>query len=286
MNTYASHISAALLWRVPLLHAVLGYPTAEALENALPLEQITAPIENKRLRLDKAQGYVDSFPLPNNAVVKHGDEWVASPELVFLELATSLGFHRTVLLGMQLCSSTIGGEALTNVSRIRKFLAKTPGHNGQRTASQAARYLADNSASIMESLLYMFLVLPNMYGGYGLSGAELNHEISLENKNTSLTNRRVFVDLFWSKAKLAVEYDSFEHHGSMGSWIKDTRRLAAIERLGYKTLSINTAQLYNAQALEEVALVIAAHLGKRIRIRTDRFTPAHSELRSLLPRNT
>jgi hypothetical protein len=284
MDTYLSHISAALAWKIPLFHVVMGYPSNEDLENALFVEQRTSPSESNRQRLVTVQSHVDSLSLPKGAVVKREGQRIASPELVFLELAQGLGFHRAVLLGLQLCSSAVGGEPITTVAKIRKLLDKTERHRGHKAAVQAAKYLADGSASVMESLLYMFFVLPNMFGGYGLNGAVFNHEISVENKNTSLTNKRVFADLYWSKARLVVEYDSYEHHGSVDSWVKDTRRLAAIERLGYKTLSVTTAQLYSVKALEEVAAVIAAHLGKRARIRTRRFADEHADLRELLPR--
>jgi hypothetical protein len=283
MDSYISHISAALLWEIPFLHVVFGYRSLEDLKEALFVEQITSSSVNERVRRTTVQPHVSVLPLPKGSVVKLNGRKVAGPELVFLELASVLDFNRVVLLGMQLCSSKIGGESISSVAKIRRFLEKTQGHRGHKTASQAARYLADGSASVMESLLYMILTLPNLRGGYGLSGATLNQRISVENKQTSLSNKSVFVDLLWRKSKLAVEYDSYEYHNNANSWKKDAQRSVAIERLGYKVLSINTAQLYNSKALEEAAYIIAGHLGKRVRIRTKRFAEAHAELRRLLP---
>ncbi len=83
---------------------------------------------------------------------------------------------------------------------------------------------------------------------------------------------------------IPIEYDSYAFHNSMDSWIKDARRLATLEKGGYRVISINTEQLYNNQALGEVVQVIAKCLGKRIQIRSPRYVVQNALLRGLLPR--
>jgi hypothetical protein len=138
----------------------------------------------------------------------------------------------------------------------------------------------------MESLLFMQMTLPHCHGGYGLGGVVLNKEIRLKEKGTTQKTNKVFADLYWDKAKLIVEYDSFEHHNNEDSWMKDAQRLTTLERNGYRVLSVNTAQLYNEKAFHEFAMVVARCLGKPLRIRTPRFEERRSMLRSLLPRRT
>jgi very-short-patch-repair endonuclease len=138
----------------------------------------------------------------------------------------------------------------------------------------------------MESLLYMLLTVPNHYGGYGLSGATLNHPIKLPlTTQFELKQNTFFVDLYWDKAKIVLEYDSYEHHASQQSWVRDSRRFTALEALGYHTMSINTAQIYNEAAISELAKAVAKGLRKRIRIRNKAFADMHQQLRMMLPRS-
>jgi very-short-patch-repair endonuclease len=204
---------------------------------------------------------------------------------MFLDMAKHLGFHRSVLFGIQLCSSDSSGSLpLTSSKQLLRFLKQARSAHGCSAAMKAAVYVADNSWSIMESLLYMLLVLPNRHGGFGLKGAELNRSITLKGEKQPNTTTRFVGDLYWEKARLVVEYDSLAYHNNANSWIKDARRAAKLETQGYKVLSVNTAQLYNEQALAEVASAIARHLGRKIQIRTSRFAAQHELIRSMLPR--
>jgi very-short-patch-repair endonuclease len=285
-ESYISHESAALTWDIPFLHVVLGYPSAELLkESLLKKEQRSYCSQGERTKFVLDETHYRVLPLPAGAVVRHGGETVASPELVFLDLARQLGFHQTVLLGMQLCASdSNGSKPLTTAAKLQDVLKGCPGHHGIKAAARAMRYVADNSWSVMESLLYMLLTLPHNYGGYGLKGAALNKEIRLKEKGAAQKANRFFADLYWEKAKFVVEYDSAEYHNNVNSWMKDARRITTLERSGYKTLSFNTAQLYHDDACTEMAEVIATYLGRRIQIRTPCYPEGKARLRGLLPR--
>jgi hypothetical protein len=279
MNAYISHASAAKLLGVPFLEAVLGSETSSLLAHQ------TFRREKHRARHGAVKSHVASRPLPQRSVVVIDGEHVAGPELLFLELAPSLGFQRTVLLGLALCGhpNRHPEKALSSAGKLRRFAENAVWHRGRRTAMQAAKYLTNGSASVMESLLYMFLVLPHHYGGYGLRGAEFNFEISLADKNGVLGKEHLNIDLYWESAKLAVEYDSYAYHANRNSWVHDARRFTTIENLGFHTVSVNTAQIYSQKAMEEVARLIAGHLGKRIQIRDSGFMAAQAKLRTLLP---
>ncbi|MDR3364238.1 MAG: hypothetical protein LBS91_04730 [Clostridiales Family XIII bacterium] len=316
MDGYLSHISAAKLWGVPYLDAAIGSELATAfasgddvahdaavdfmpeavstraaqvpaaeLEIRLPSVCRTFRNEKSRNRKAAVKSYVASRPLPKGAVVWHRGVRVANPELLFLELATTLGFHRTLLLGLSLCGhpNRHPEKALSSAKKILRFAEKAAWHRGNLIALRAARHLADGSASVMESLLYMILVLPHHYGGYGLKGAKFNFEISLAGKDAALGKKSLNVDLYWEDAKLAVEYDSYAYHANVNRWVHDARRLTAIENMGFNTISVNTAQIYDTKAMEEVARLIAGHLKKRIQIRDGGFLRAQAHLRALLP---
>lgn len=283
MNHYLSHYSAAEKWDIPHIETVLGCKFA-----ATDCAHITFSEHGARIRNKGKIAHSCQLDLPDDAVIKRNGRWVASPELLFLELAEDLSIHRLILLGLQLCShSPISpSKAITTKQRLKNFLEKTPGHHGRRKASRAVKYVENGSASIMESLAYMILALPHALGGYGLDGAVLNHEITLKDEgHTRLAKTSCFTDLYYAQAKLAVEYDSFKYHGSPSKQGEDAIRASILERQGIDVMHLNTIRLYNRDACDDFAYNLAACLGKRMQIRTRKFDEEHTLLRSLLPSN-
>lgn len=285
METFVSHISAALSWDIPYLQVVLDNSLVdEHFKASEQKEHLCSATRHKKSKSSSCITHYKSLPLPAKSVLAFNGKLLASPELVFLDLSQQLGFHRAVLLGMQLCSSTPNGHPpLTSAKKLRDYLAKCKKLHGYKAANLAAKYVADNSWSIMESLLYMFLTLPNQHGGYGLKGAALNFGIRLKTSGEHQKVKQIYADLFWEHAKLVVEYDSYQHHNNKNMWIKDARRASFLERNGYKVFSINTAQIYDCSAFDDVARALARHLGQRIQIRSNVFYQKRQLLRSLLP---
>ena len=126
------------------------------------------------------------LPLPTGAVVSRNGKSVASPELLFLELANELSIHRLILLGLQLCSYPVGSpsKAITTKQNLVKFLEN---FWTQRTPKSDAgcKYIENGSASIMESLAFMILTLPSNLGGYGLNGAAFGYKFRLSDEENA-----------------------------------------------------------------------------------------------------
>jgi very-short-patch-repair endonuclease len=281
MNEYLSHFSAAAIWNIPYIEAALGSEITKAASNDRTVFEHEA-----RFRVNGRRVHSCELALPAGAVVARNGTMVASPELLFLELARKLSIHRLILLGLQLCSHSPGqpSEAITTKRKLKAFLAKTSGHRGHRKAERALKYIQNGSASIMESMAYMILTLPHALGGYGLDDAVFNHEIKLKDERSKrLGQKRCFVDLYYKQAKLAIEYDSFAYHNSPLEQGKDLMRSAMLERQGLDLIRISTIQLYNKDACEEFAFNLAARLGKRIHIRASGFDEMHMLLRAILP---
>lgn len=281
MNNYLSHYSAAGKWDISHIEAVLGCKFAETDCVHVTFSEHGARIRNKGKIAHSCQ-----LDLPDDAVTKRNGRWVASPELLFLELAVDLSIHRLILLGLQLCSHSpvSPSKAITTKQKLKNFLEKTPGHRGHRKAVRAVKYVEDGSASIMESLAYMILTLPHALGGYGLDGAVFNHEITLKDEgHTRLAKFSCFTDLYYVQAKLAVEYDSFKYHDSPSKQGEDAKRASILERQGIDVMHLSTIQLYDKDACEDFTYNLAARLGKRMQIRTKKFDEKHALLRSLLP---
>lgn len=281
MSGYISYASAAMMWNVPNLGAVIGKEITE-----IDAADITVTKYNARYRNNDRKVHSTELPLPPGAVTERENRMVASPELLFLELASKLSLHQLILLGLQLCAHPLGlpSVAITTKKKLNTFIGKTDGRRGHRESSRALKYIENGSASIMESLTHMILGLPNALGGYGLHGAVFNHEISLKGEaKIRLGQNRCFIDLYYKRAKLGVEYDSFTYHNSPAEHGKDAKRSAVLQRKGIHLMHLNTIQLYDTDACRDFAYNLAARLGKRIQIRTKQFEEMHSRLRNLLP---
>lgn len=269
------------MWDIPCLESIIG----EKGYDSSPVD-VTYATREARLPNKKRKAHYCGVALPVGAVVTKDHCRVASPELVFLELAHELNIHRLILLGLQLCSHPPGcpEEAIATKRRIFGLIAKTPGHHGRRKALRAARYLEEGSASIMESLVFMILTLPNSLGGYGLSDAVFNKEIEIkEEARSRLGQYRCFADMYYEKAKLAVEYQSFKHHSNPMEQGRDMVRSAAMESQGIAVMHLSTIQIYDARACREFAFNLSERLGKRMQIRASGFEEKHLQIRKLLP---
>ncbi len=276
-----SHLSAAKAWQIPYIEAVLG---DEIAENSP--DEITVFEQDQRFSINGKRVHSCKLDLPAGAVTVRDGMTVASPELLFLELANRLSIHRLILLGLQLCSHPQGQPsiAITTKQKLGAFLAKTAGHRGHRKAGSALKYVENGSASIMESVVYMILVLPHTLGGYGLEGAVFNHGIKLTgDARKRLGQNRCFADLYYKEEKLDVEYESFAYHSSPSEQSKDIIRADALERQGITVMHLCTKQIYDKNACKSFAYNLAKRLNMRMQIRAKKFDQMHALLRALLP---
>ncbi len=280
MNGYLSYETAALIWDIPCIEAVLGNDINES-----DITEITVVEYNARHCVNNKRIHSCVLDLPDGAITNRNGKMVASPELLFLELASKLSIHRLILLGLQLCSYTTASNssAITTKQKLNAFLAKTFGHKGHRKALQAVKYVENGSASIMESLTYMILGLPHALGGFGLNGAVFNRQVEVKGEaRMRLGQNRCFVDLYYRKEKLGIEYESFAYHSRPSQQGKDIMRSATLERQGLNVMHLSTIQVYDRSACREFAYNLAARLGRRIQIRTNKFDEMHTLLRELL----
>ena len=281
MKKFLSHLSAAIYWNVPYIEAVLGSEIAEAKTVDFTVTEIS-----ERFQVKGCTVHLCQTPLPRGAVVIRNGEAVASPELMFLQLAPKLSIHKLILLGLQLCSHPPGrpSQAITTNKKLTTFVSKASWHRGQLKALRALKYIEDGSGSIMESVAYMILTLPNALGGYGIGGATFNYEIKLnEQASKRLGQERCFLDLYYKSARLAVEYDSFTFHNTPSERGRDAIRSVILNRHGIEVMHLNTIQLYDKKACTDFASQLAFRLGKRIQIRTWKFDVMNTLLRTLLP---
>lgn len=201
---------------------------------------------------------------------------LADPALAFIQEASTRSFADTLLLGFEICgtyqqSVTAGPtryhtEPLTSVRKIRNFLKRNPSLHGAARAQQALRYIADGSASPRETKAALLLGLPAYYGGYGLGIPRMNFEIMCTPEASTIAGRRTLrCDLFWPRARMALEYQSREFHTGELSRIRDSRRINALQSMGLKMIALTNNELDSLEATDVIANTIRKTLGHRFR---------------------
>lgn len=222
----------------------------------------------------------------------HGEVlYVSTPEYCFLQMATLLTLEELIALGFELCGTyAIQGDRtvfdahpLSSPERIDALLARSAGLRGVKKARRAMRYVLAGSASPMETALTMFFTLPYSLGGYGLKRPKLNHRIDIPLKLKSKVESAYYVcDLFWERAKLAIEYDSNLAHAGVNKTVRDAMRRSVLTALGISVLSVTWPQVKNAEALNQLAHLVAEKTHKRLQYAKSNFRLRHHILRRRL----
>ena len=219
--------------------------------------------------------------------------YVSSPSFCFFQMAGELPLVKLIELGLELCGTyslpvnngetLYGHPRLTNVNSLKAFTIQMKGIKGQSKATRALRFIANGSASPMETKLFMLLTLKYVFGGYGLLAPKLNKRVDPRKAAKQMENKKYFVcDLFWPQANLAVEYDSDANHTGSDRINDDSKKRTALESAGIKVITVTNEQIQNADELDIVAQEIAKRLGKQLRINDPKFKKAQRELRRQL----
>ena len=254
-------------WNVPNLRGVIEPENAE-----FPLEHVIFTDRS----LYRPQG-ITIHTCRIKGAEHYTKKGVCTLPLVFLQVALEYTIHELIYLGLQICSHRENGSPLCSVQDLYACAKKLKGHRGRQKALRAIRYLDNGSRSPMESILYMYLRLPNALGGCAFTEIQLNRKLSLRK-----SGKTYIADLYVPSCKLDIEYDSQTHHDNPAAYSKDSIRAAHLEDEGYQILSVKPIQLYNLKHFETLAKNIARRIGKRIRIRARKFFDSFAALRDLL----
>jgi len=228
--------------------------------------------------------------------------YVSTPEFCFLQLAGEYPFARLVALGLELCGSyslpskadgttsqqvteqaSYNLKRLTTTKKLKAFCVRLEGWPCQRKAMRALRYIADGSASPMETILAILLTLPYRYGGYGLPLPELNGRIDPEKGAGPFAGRDFYRgDLVWRGARTIAEYNSDLEHGNRRQISSDAIRQSDLALCGFTVVIVTNEQIRSMKLLDKVARQIMAGIGKEPRYKNPGFAKACRELRDIL----
>ncbi|MBR3328037.1 MAG: hypothetical protein IKG22_12020 [Atopobiaceae bacterium] len=214
-------------------------------------------------------------PIPDGAygLLKDGTR-VCTPKFTFLLLARLLSVEELALFGLELCGTYVidkddprgfvsDTKPETTLKELTEFLEGCPHAPGIRVAKQALRYVADNSASPMESILVLMLCLPRRLGGFDVPIPELNLWASEILGHAVKDDRKI--DLVWRKLKFAFEFDSVLDHTGRDRIVGDAIRRMICDEVGIRVFTVTIGQLEDTNETARVARTAYRYLGMRFR---------------------
>ena len=228
--------------------------------------------------------HVFSQPVPYGAFLDVGhDVCVCTPQFSFLQMAAKTDLVDAVCVGMELCgtysrwclepedagdaNSPASGKGrgcafdlppVLRANRLPSFVERLSAFRGSKGANAALRWVLDNSASPMETAVYLLLCLPKRLGGYGLPKPVLNPKLMVSNPD-GLKER--YPDLFWVGVNIDVEYNSDAEHSGEWARYRDSKREVELTVANVKVLPLTRAQLMDSAEFDAFAQGLRRMLG-------------------------
>lgn len=135
----------------------------------------------------------------------------------------------------------------------------------------------------MEVAAALLLCLPCALGGCGLPRPQLNRRIDIGLQGAAVTGSRFFrCDLYWPEKRVALEYDSNDHHLRADESAADSARRNALAFLGVSVVTMTTCHLYSPSETDRVVRVLARHLGITLRPRVASYAARRHALRRVV----
>lgn len=260
---------------------------------SIPLHTLVSRPE-LRTRWRGAACHAISKPLPRGSFVKAGKGiYVSSPELCLVQMAPRLPPAALAKLGCELCGTygipTVGhtdyGLAHPYLTReaLERFLERAGSLPGAAQARRALAHIAFGAASPMETALVLLLCLPLRMGGYHLPKPQMNLRVDPRRRSRFVSDGTCYYcDLIWPEAAVALEYDSFEFHGTRRAQADDAKRRAELLGRGITAISVTGRTVRNLLELDMVARTLARKLRVRLRNNSDSWRAAQHELHGSL----
>ena len=230
----------------------------------------------------------NSFYLGNDGV------YIASPGFIFLLMASELSFVQLLALGYELCGYYSFNPLcergirkrkvpLTTVAQLDSFVQRASGSRGCAKARKALAFMADGSASPMETECYLLISLPFRYGGYGMDFFSLNFPIPLNETAARIADRDVcYGDICCRDLMIDIEYQGKYDHANRIDYDDDRARINGIKEMGYEVIELTSGQVGNLQVFEDILLRVAKKAKRRIDKRYLGATPERISLRNTL----
>ena len=275
------------------------------------LEHAGSPIEalvddhSKGTSTKRLVTHVHSDPMPHGTLIDLGHSvCICSPHFTFMRMAAQLDLLDAVQMGMELCGTysrwrlepdvmgdpyysthseeracTFDLPRSMSKTRVQTFVERQQGQRGAVGARAALPWVLDNSASPMETAVYLLLCLPKRLGGYGLPKPVLNPKLIVSNPDG---RKERYPDLFWIGANIDIEYNSDAEHSGEWARYRDSKREVELTVANVRVLPLTRAQLMNTDEFDAFAQGLRRMLGKRSRTADPEWVYRRNELRKRL----
>lgn len=248
------------------------------------------------------------------------DVCVTSPAFTMLQLASRLSLPHTVMLASELCGSFTVFHSPAPVARVLQGLidrgclpeiagwrpslkdgklsdlwmrpplvvtgdllqiaAVSESRSGRAALERAANLVAPGAASPFEVQTAMILGFPRSLGGEGLSGFTHNERIPFSPDARLLAGKDCcYCDLYWEEG-VDVECQSIQFHDSLGGYISDSERAAALKVMGIEVVPVTYDQLLSQNRIDALVRLIAKISGHKVKKKTGRQLAKGVALRS------
>ena len=248
-----------------------------------------------RCNSKKTVSHVLSGDIPEGSFYRVNDQlYIASPEFVFLQLASAVAFPQLIAYGCEICGKYAFDPQDEDGTRQRKLPLVTPeqlrvyleaasGVRGLVTARRALGYVAAGSESPMETASYLFLSLPYRMGGYGLRELSLNQEVPLTQSAQIVAKREnCRPDIRAGERRIDIEYAGRNRHTGNDALEWDSRRSNALSSMGFEIVHLTKGQVDDWRTFEQIALNIASKMDKRIEKKYRGPLPERMKLRKMI----
>ena len=307
MNIFLGHTTACLFWLTatqPQLDRLrpsscTPEPLSTSQLRSIPLAlegifpntgtiHVETPRTHHTARIDGLNIHSCSTGAPQEYLRHSSNIFISSPELTFMQMASTLNLHELVLLGTELCGAFMRSsfsptgledrEQLTTVKNLKKAVSHGGKFAGKDKATKALRFIKEGVKSPKEAETAARFGISHLYGGDGLPLFECNYRLNIPPALKHLTDKPyIEVDFCWPKQKVAVEYDSDLHTGSE-KITKDTTRRNILVSQGFKVIGITRLQSKSHLEMDRVAEQVAIALGTRRDVRTQKHYVQKGEL--------
>ena len=199
--------------------------------------------------------------------------FVCSPELVFVQMASSLTRGGLLAVGYELCGCYPLGEErvgalvrrpLSSPRRLTAFAARAKGLAGVKVARSAAKQVLAKSGSLMETEVSIIAFSLFSQGGLGLRTPLLNEPVALSDRARTATGlSRVVCDWLWPAERVVLEYDGHDAHSSPQQQAHDARKRDALRIDGFDLAVLTSSQFHHVNQCTELLRGVARSAGQR-----------------------
>lgn len=171
---------------------------------------------------------------------------------------------------------------LTTPRNLHDMAVSSNSQRGRKRLMQAAKHVFPDAASPFEARAALLFGLPRRLGGEGMNGLALNKKVELSAAARMLAQRECcYCDLYWDEG-VDVECQSALVHESHASFLSDSRRTAALQHMGIKTLPITYDQIKSEKQFDALAQTVADLRGAKRKPKTAQHKQAARNLRKQL----